>query len=267
MTRQEDIVREAVAEAHDSTRGGRLLVLVLGVIAIVLLLVAGTVGWLVYDQTREQAQSGTNLAIAVKDACEDPNQRPMLPPELCPSADQVIEEGKDVGIPVPGPQGEQGDPGPPPSQADVLGAVALYCNQGLCDGADGSDATPQQVAQAVAAYCNDRGECRGRPGTSGSDGDDGEQGPPPSPEQIATAVANYCGESNCDGPAGPEGPAGPAGTDGTDGTDAVPFTFMFTVPGDNPAEPSYRYTIRCTEANTQSCEVTREEVQEEPGTS
>lgn len=262
MTRQEDIVQESVSEAKDSTKGARRLVILLGLMSVLLLMVAGTVGWLAYDQTRTQAESGTNLATAVKEACEDPERREELG-GLCPSADEVIEEGEKVGIPVPGPQGEQGEEGRPPSQSEVLAAVALYCNEGLCDGEDGANVTPQQVASAVAAYCNDRGECRGRTGTAGEDGTDGEQGPPPTPEQVSAAVANFCGESNCDGPQGPVGPAGPAGQDGTngeDGVDAVPFTFSFTVPGDNPAMPDYRYTIRCTEQNSESCEVTREEV-------
>lgn len=257
MTRRDDIIRESTAEARSQTAGGRRLLVVLALVGVALLLLSGAIFYYAYSGARDQAESATSFAARVQAACDDPAERQDLPKDFCPSADRVIEDAEQVGIPVPGPPGEPGapgEPGRPPSQDEVLSAVALYCNQGLCDGADGQNVTAEQVTQAVARFCNARGECRG---ASGADSEvPGPQGPPPSPEQISAAVANFCGEANCDGPAGPAG---------SDGVDAVPFTFSFTVPGDTPTEPDRTYTIRCTDANRDNCAVTVEE-ESDPGT-
>jgi hypothetical protein len=161
-----------------------------------------------------------------------------------------------VPTPSPGPAGLPGQPGPqgpPPTNTQVLQAVVNYCASGACT----RQPTARQVAAAVAAYCEARSDCRGRPGahgdtgTAGQPGSKGAQGAPgpgPTADQIVAAVNDYCAtRDNCRGPAGPAGPAGADGkngTDGKDGADPWPFTFTFTVQ-DNPVH-STTYTVTCT---------------------
>lgn len=110
--------------------------------------------------------------------------------------------------------------GPTPDELEV--AVATFCDGDACrgepgvdgtpgsDGADGSVGPPasdEQIAAAVAAFCDDDGVC-------------------PTTERIDQAVARYCAADSqpCRGPAGddgedstvpgPEGPPGPTCPDG-----------------------------------------------------
>lgn len=127
---------------------------------------------------------------------------------------------------VQGPQGEQGETGPAPSEEQVARAVARYCETNGCTGPAGPAPSPTQVAAAVAAYCDDRGQCAGPGGPAGAAGPQGEQGAPgepgapgsgPSDAQIAEAVTAYCSEHGCSGPAGEPGAAGPQGPQGPPG--------------------------------------------------
>lgn len=121
----------------------------------------------------------------------------------------------DEADPVPGPPGEIGPQGPPPSAEQVRAAVASYCGQSGCDGPPGASVTEADVLAAVTAYCAETG-CQGPAGA------DGAPGPGPSDDDIAAAVAAYCSTGACTGPAGPPGPAGPAGPAGPNGTDGAP---------------------------------------------
>lgn len=223
MTRQDDLVNEAVHEGRNTK--ARWTIVGLGVIAALLAVVAAVAFWYAYSNTRDQAEAGTSLAQQVRDACSNPEKASKDLSPLCDNADSVVKSGETVGI--KGDKGDPGDPGlpgeqgPPPSDAQVSQAVALYCAGGRCDGSDGRNATTDQVAEAVALYCNSQGECRGPEGRAGPEGQDGAtgnpgatgpQGPPPSDAQVQAAVSTYCSNhGNC------QGPVGPAGQDGQDG--------------------------------------------------
>lgn len=228
MNKKDEIVRDAVEESKDHR--GRALLVILGVVALALLVLAGAMFYYAYTNTRDQAAAGTDLAQRVEEACGDPSRVTDDLEKLCARAGEVASSGESIGIGPPGPKGDRGDPGapgeagPPPSDAQVANAVALYCAGGRCRGSDGENATPAQVADAVSSYCNDRGQCRGPRGSEGEDGQDGAtgptgpQGPPPSQEQVEAAVATYCStRNNCQGPAGPQGPPGEEGEQGPPG--------------------------------------------------
>lgn len=115
---------------------------------------------------------------------------------------------------VAGPQGERGDQGPPPSDAEIAAAAERWLAANITQPEDGRD------------------------GQDGLDGRDGERGPAPTAEEIALAVETWLeinrlslrgsdgrnGRDGADGVAGPRGdtgPAGRAGPSGRDGTDGV----------------------------------------------
>lgn len=172
-------------------------------------------------------------------------------PEVKPTSPDATPGNTEVGPTTPsstpkvgpqGVQGEQGEQGPGPSDAQVQQAVASYCaDHGNCRGKP----TQAQVAAAVLSYC--KGDnCVGPAGADGvdatgepgKDGQDGDRGPGPTDEQVATAVATYCANGACRGATGPSGPAGPAGHDATgapgkDGKDAPTFAAISCTDGNN----------------------------------
>ena len=104
------------------------------------------------------------------------------------------------------------------------------------------------VREAVVDYIAANPSADGQDGDDGSPGGDGAPGPSPSDEQVAAAVAAYCdshdgcrgpagADSTVPGPQGPEGPAGPA---------AYPFTFVFQLPDTGPLKGN---TYRCVVEN------------------
>lgn len=105
---------------------------------------------------------------------------------------------REVGY-VLGFNGEQGEQGPPPTQAQISLAVANYCSDGRCDAKNPS---AEQVATAVSNYCSINNGCRG------SNGSDGSSGQNATPEQIMTAVTNYCSDGRCKGDTGATGATG-----------------------------------------------------------
>jgi hypothetical protein len=185
---------------------------------------------------------------------------------------RLTEAGKQpVPTPEPGPAGE---PGPAPSDVQVEVAVSAYCADHDCDGP-----TAEEVALAVASYCDGHGDCIG------------PRGAPPTGAQILAQTRTYCAShGDCRGRAGIDGQDGTNGTDGRDGVDgkdgrgitatqiddqghlivsysdgtsadlgrvvgqdgkdgadgqsALPFTFTFTVQT-NPSQ-STTYTVTCT---------------------
>lgn len=134
---------------------------------------------------------------------------------------RLVEAGeRPVTPPLIGPQGLPGTAGRPPTSAEIRDAVDAYCAGGKCRGPAGGGVTRSEVAAAVSAFCDARGECRGPRGGAGSDGADGTdgttgpQGPPPTDAQVSAAVAAFCADGRCRGAVGPQGPAGAPGTDG-----------------------------------------------------
>lgn len=133
------------------------------------------------------------------------------------SQGQPGAQGTDGPIGPQGPQGEpgaQGETGPmgpqglpgatgeigpvgPQGQTGPAGATGADGADGATGpaGADGLSPTPEQILEAITAYCADNGGCIGPQGEVGPIGPAGPEGP--------------------QGPEGPEGPQGPAGADGT----------------------------------------------------
>lgn len=122
---------------------------------------------------------------------------------------------------------------------EVRTAVAAYLSDNPPgDGHDGADGQ------------------NGKDGAPGSDGADGSAGPAPSDEQVAAAVAAYCdANEQCQGPTGPQGEPGhdgadstvpgPQGEKGDPGAAAYPFTFSFVV----QVNPVQTATYTCTVAD------------------
>ncbi len=138
-------------------------------------------------------------AKALTEQVEDLGGRPVIDPE---DLEKALENRS----------------GTAPSASEVSFAVQLYCADGRCNG---KEPTITQVAAAVATYCDSRGQCRGK---QGEKGDDGETivGPPPTAEAVLAAVTNYCdSHDQCRGPKGDKGDDGTNGTDGRPGIDLI----------------------------------------------
>lgn len=260
----DEIVEASVKDSK--AVGSRRTLLIIGVVAALLLLAAGAASTYAYFALRGSAQEGVNLAQQVRSACQESGPKTEDIAELCDTADEVVESAPEVvrgdpgppGPPgpsgLPGSPGSPGDDGPPPSDAQVSRAVALYCSGGQCDG---NNATITQVRAAVALYCNARGQCQGPRGTAGADGQDGppgapgepgedglegQRGPGPTDSQVEQAVNQYCStRNNCRGPQGEtgapgepgiQGPPGPAGRGIAsivcEGAPATTFTITYT---------------------------------------
>lgn len=163
-----------------------------------------------------------------------------------PAPDEVPAKAIDApSLPIIDPEpAPSGPPGPGPTQAQVVSALATYCSVNNCrptptvaqvaaaistycangdcqgeKGEAGKDADPvtaDQVASAVALYC-ETGACRG------ADGKDGQPGRGPTPEEVFAQVKVYCDANNfCRGPSGTDGAdstvPGPKGDKGDPGT-------------------------------------------------
>lgn len=213
-----------------------------GVIALLFILIAA-IGVPIYlanygntqQGQKEAAQSGQqqeqaekkDLAAEVAKACASGGVvgQNLTRRGLCGKAKEIIQE------PVQGKQGEPGKQGPPPSDAQVQRAVDAFCANGRCNG---KSPTMQQVALAVAAYCNARGQCTPPKPKDGKDGENATSA------QVAAAVASFCADGACDGNDGKDGTNGrgvtistEAVTGGTkvivsytDSTDPVSFTIL-----------------------------------------
>jgi hypothetical protein len=128
--------------------------------------------------------------------------------------------------------GQQGLPGPGPSQAEIDASVSRYfATHPLPPGqlppvsevaglvaqylvtnppAPGQNATPLMVSDAVTGYCTAHNGCAGADGQNATD------------EQVATQVSAYCATHNdCAGASGKDGQNGAAGPQGVSITDLV----------------------------------------------
>lgn len=192
------------------------------------LLLAGVAvgGWELQRATRAE-QDRERIEALEATASERADVMDALSEGLDITRGQLEAEGVEPAVPPPeeiaedteaarrgeqGEQGERGRRGPGPSDEQVDAAVERWCQVNGCVG----QPTAAQVVEALATYCNDRGQCigprggDGRDGTDGTDGAVGSQGPPPSDEQIVAALESYC--------AAHDGCRGRAGKDGEDST-------------------------------------------------
>lgn len=240
------LVEQAAIDGKDKRTRHLIVALV-----VLILISVSTTAWALYSWAQDQAeqtQAGAAVVSDVKAACADPALKKQLEKVVsgaCATADKaaaVISEG---------PQGKTGEQGPPPTAAQVLSAVSIYCSGGACTP---SGPTQSQVNAAVATFCSG-GACEGKPGATvtgppgatvtgppgatvtGPPGATGEQGPGPSDEQVASAVAAYCNTNNCKGADGAKGEPGES---------AFPFFFQVTVPGSPPLQEDTTYLYECT---------------------
>lgn len=108
-----------------------------------------------------------------------------------------------------------------PSQAHTIGqdAIAWWCSsRNDCQGPGGANAppaTPEQIAEVIAAYCG-AGNCdptyevvfaavQSVCADNACVGPTGAAGPPPTDEQVLAQVLAVCSSGQCAGPAGPAG--------------------------------------------------------------
>lgn len=212
MTMHDDIVQESVSESKN--HGLRRLLLGLVILASMLMLAVGVSTWFVYQDYHSAAQRGTNLAAQVKTACAEGSISQADAKILCEKADRVVEQApvEPTQTTLKGDPGDNGKDAPPPTSAQVLDAVRVFCATGACRGV----VTEQQVRQAVRTYCAINSRCKGPAGINGTDGKTGATG--------AT---------------GASGTDGKDGTNGADGKDAFPFTFSFTVNTLGSGETTY----------------------------
>lgn len=123
----------------------------------------------------------------------------------------VSEVVRDVLAALPVPRdGRDGEPGPPPSDAQVRAAVTTVCARAGCGPSD------VQVATQVAAYLAAHPPAAGRDGASGKDGTDGANGKD--------------------------------GHDGKDGRDGAPGIGIATISGVQQDGPNCTITITLTDS-------------------
>lgn len=204
----DDIVKEPAKKGKDP-RTRKILITLLILWLLTLVLFAGSL-WRSY--AKEKARTHT-LAEQITLACKNGDFGPGVSKaderSMCSNANDIVDNGGgDVGPPgprgLPGPRGPQGYPG--------LNGINGTNGKNGKNGSNGTDGI------------DGRDGVNGVDGTNGIDGVDGVDG--------------------ADGAPGPQGPAGPQGEQGVPGTDAVPFTFIFTIPGNgNSPDQTFKCTI------------------------
>lgn len=147
-----------------------------------MLAVSVAVGWLMYEvqKTKDQVDAFTQALADEQQAAEDRGDEPVAP-EPSELLDDPTYDGPTATA--------------APSDEQVREAIADYFDKHPIR--DGEDASPEDIAAAVAEYIVANPPKRG------------EQGPPPSAEQVAAAVADYL-EANPP-PSGPSGEKGEPG--------------------------------------------------------
>ena len=113
-------------------------------------------------------------------------------------------------------------PGRPPTAAEIAAGVSAYCSDGACKGVKGDAGEIGPTGPAGPT-----GE-PGAPCPSTDEACKGPKGDGPTPQQIEDAVAAYCGAdaTRCarEGQPGPAGQNGTNGTDGSNGANGQPGT-------------------------------------------
>lgn len=215
------------AEEADLNRRNRaarrrnLLILALAFLAVLFGIVSGFLAMDNHRLAEVNALYGAAQAQEKKDIAQDVEQN------LCKAGEiPKTEAAKTTCQKVEAVATEPADPpataAPPPiiqaiapTAEELRLAVATYCSNNRCRGADGLTPTPEDVARAVAEKCAD-GSCRGPQGVPG------QNAPSITPAELVVAVATYCSTGICVGPSGKDGTDGTDGTNGVDGQNATP---------------------------------------------
>jgi hypothetical protein len=166
----------------------------------------------VQDQLKGVCRKVVNpgqLSPSEKDGCyRAENSIPPPAPSNAP-VQQPVQVGLTVGE-VRGLIADQVTALPRPLTIDQVTAVAADA-AAKNKPKDGANATPDQIADAVASFCAGD-SCVGRPGTNGEKGLDA---PPVTDEQVRAQVAVFCAANNdCAGPPGATGSTGARGPQG-----------------------------------------------------
>lgn len=192
----------------------------------ILALVVGA-AWFVIGNQQEATRADSATTVATDQAttldrlcATDPDVARRIPDD-CAEAREIREE---VILPAAAPG---------PSQAQVQDWVRdwLEAHPGQA-GRDGKDATPEQVARAVAEHMAGNGQeqiaavaqaylAANAERFRGEDGQNGQDGADASDDQVATAVAAFCAER--DSCRGVQGERGPEGRQGVGVVDAQPI--------------------------------------------
>lgn len=138
------------------------------------------------DQGAPQTDAGAETCLKLENEATKPADAPPTEPVPLPIAEQVV------------------------TASQIRSAVDDYCIANRCQGEDGRTPSPADVVRAVAEFCKD-GSCKGadgaggKDGTAGAAGSAGQNAPPITMEQLASTVAAYCSTGVCIGPAGSNG--------------------------------------------------------------
>lgn len=206
---QQELASEAALEGKDSKT--RHLIL-WGGLALVLFVVLSLASWgyIWYMQVQAGSNLASQVTVACKDGTLAPKDDLCTQAK---AVEKVVEEGPPGPVGGEGQQGKKGDTGergPGPTAAQVNQAVATWCSGGRCIG---KPTTAQVLAAVTTICANGACDGPpGTDGTNGTDGNDGVDGQNATPEQIATAVAAYCADDNCRGAKGDKGDKGEPGT-------------------------------------------------------
>jgi hypothetical protein len=156
-----------------------------GIIQWAVIVVALVLIGLILYKVNIQANRVDALAEALGDEQSAAEGRGETP--VAPDPKDLLED--------PDYRGPQGEPGPPPTDAQVFAAVESYFR---ANPVESVEPTPTAIAAAVSNYLTEHPPAPGEPG------------PPPTAEQISTAVADYLTENPpASGPPGPQGERGP----------------------------------------------------------
>lgn len=110
-----------------------------------------------------------------------------------PDPSDVPQEGVPGAAGEPGEKGERGEAGRAPTPAEILMAVASYCEDGRCIGPKGDDSSIPGPPGS-----NGTNGQNGADGATGPQGPAGEPGRAPTAEEISAAVTAYCATAgNC----------------------------------------------------------------------
>ena len=229
-------LKRAQAEAARSRKTAKWTMLGLALLSIILIgAVAVAVGLAASnaDLATENASFGAQQQDEKKEIAKEASHalcgqgdRQIYDRELCA---KWAEAAQEPTVPPVAPPLDNG-----PSQAELVNAFRIYCEEGNCRGADGAPPTADDIAAAFVRFCSD-GRCVGQAGEKGTDGTNAEP-LAPQYEMVLAAVTDVCRTGICNGPAGLDGanatqemvltavqtvcaneacrgPAGPAGAD------------------------------------------------------
>lgn len=166
-------------------------------------IVIGGIGWTAYAQREVNKTTNEIGRIQRLGYCAGRNRLQCLK-----DLQKRIESGIEVpNITTPA-AGKPGEPGKDATDAQVIQAVAIFCQQhNSCKGEatkgePGPSPTIQQLVRAMVRYCTMHDGCKGPQGSQGAQGAQGVQGAAATltDAQILAAVTAYCdSHDNCSG--------------------------------------------------------------------